>query len=135
MSRNAWLFLAPLLLAGACSSTPRAYSPVQHPFYSAIGENPFWMVAIGDDRIVLRLGGENGAAAPQEQIWPRTLPRLVDGGRIWQSGEGTGIITIESRPEPCTGSRGTRYEDHVRVRLSGRELNGCGGRLVSPARQ
>jgi len=135
MTRHAWLFLAPLLLTQACVSTPRAYSPVQHPFYSAIGESPFWMVAIGDDRIVLRLGGGDGAAAPQEQIWPRTLPRIIDGARIWQSGDGAGAITIESRPEPCTGSRGARYVDHVRVRLSGRELNGCGGPLLAPSRE
>src|SRR3954453_24142970 len=96
MPRRALLSLAPLLLAAGCATTPQAYNPVQHPFYSAIGENPFWMMTIGDDRIVLRLGGENGAA-PREQIWPRTLPRLVDGTRIWQSGDGIRVITIESR--------------------------------------
>jgi uncharacterized membrane protein len=135
MSRRALLLLAPVLLAGGCASTQRAYNPVRQVHYSAIGETPFWMVAIGDDRIVLRLSGENGAAAPEDLVWPRTLPRIVDGGRIWESGEGTRMITIESRPGPCTDSRGMRYEDHVRVRLSGRELTGCGGRLFSPARQ
>jgi uncharacterized membrane protein len=134
MSRRLLPLLAPLLLAGGCATTPQAYAPVRHPYYSAIGENPFWMVAIGDDRIVLRLGGEAGSA-PQDLIWPRTLPRLVDGGRIWQSGEGMRVISIEARPEPCTDSRGMRYEDHVRVRLSGRALNGCGGRLFAPARE
>jgi uncharacterized membrane protein len=134
MSRNAWLLLAPLLPAGGCASTPQAYNPVQHPFYSAIGENPFWMVAIGDDRIVLRLSGAEGAA-PEELVWPRTLPRIAEGGRIWQSGEGSRVISIESRPETCTDSRGMRYQDHVRVRLSGRELNGCGGPLFAPPRE
>jgi hypothetical protein len=135
MTRNPWLLLAPLLLTQACATTPQAYNPVQHPFYSAIGENPIWMVAIGDDRIVLRLCGEDGAPASQDHIWPRTLPRIVDGVRIWQSGEGAGAITIESRPETCIGSRGSRYVDHVRVRLSGRELNGCGGPLLAPVRE
>lgn len=135
MSRRALLLLAPLLLTAGCATTPRAYDPVRHVYYSALGETPFWMVAIGDDRIVLRLTGENGAAALEDQIWPRTLPRIVDGGRIWESGEGTRVIAIESHPGPCTNSRGQRYEDNVRVRLSGRELTGCGGRLFSPGRE
>ena len=134
MPRRALLLLAPLLLAGGCATAPRPYNPVRQVHYSALGENPFWMVAIGDDRIVLRLSGENGAAAPEDLIWPRTLPRIVDGASTWESGEGTRVIAIESRPGPCTNARGQRYEDHVRVRLGGRELTGCGGRLFGPAR-
>ena len=101
MPGRALLLLAPLLLAAGCATAPQPYNPVQHVAYSALGENPFWMVAIGDDRIVLRLGGENGAAAPEDLVWPRTLPRIVDGALIWESGEGTGVIAIESRPGPC----------------------------------
>ena len=133
MSRRALLLLTAALLAGGCATTSRPYNPVRQVHYSAIGETPFWMVAIGDDRIVLRLSGENGAAPPEDLVWPRTLPRIVDGVSTWQSGEGARMITIESRPRPCTDSRGQRYEDHVRVRLSGRELTGCGGRLFGPA--
>jgi hypothetical protein len=59
--------------------------------------------------------------------YPRTLPRTVDGVRTWESGDGTAVISIEAFPGPCEASRGTRYRDRVRVRLSGRELNGCGG--------
>ena len=135
MSGRTLFSLAFLLFAAGCSTAPQPYNPVQHVFYSALGEDPFWMVAIGDDRIVLRLGGENGAAAPADLVWPRTLPRTIDGARIWESGEGTAVIAIESRPGPCADSRGRSYEDQVRVRLSGRELTGCGGRLFSPGRE
>ena len=123
----------PLLLLVACETHRSApYAPVENVRYSAIGEAPFWMVTIGDDRIVLRIGNETGER--QEAVWPRTLPRTVDGARLWQSGEGTQVIGIEAREGPCEGSRGQVYEDRVRVRLSGRELTGCGGRLVSGGR-
>jgi len=127
--RKAALPIVILLLAGGCETARQPYNPVRDVRYSALGEIPFWMVTIGDDRIVLRVAGEEDSA-PQEQIWPRTLPRTVDGVRTWESGDGTRVIAIESRPGPCTGSRGRRYEDQVRVRLSGRELTGCGGRLL-----
>lgn len=100
--------------------------------YSAIGHAPFWMVTIGDDRIVLRLGHDGGEWAEEydDIVFPRTLPRTEGGFRTWEAGDGTAVITIQARPGPCEGARGRRYEDHVRVRLSGRELSGCGGRLV-----
>ena len=119
------LLILPLILAGGCETTPRPYAPVDNVRYSALGENPFWLLSIGDDRIVLRQSPDEGT----EAVWPRTLPRTVDGKRFWESGDGTQIITIETSPGPCADSRGREYEDHVRVRLSGRELNGCGGRL------
>jgi len=112
------------LLAG-CTNTPQPYAPVRDLRYSAVGEQPFWLLAIGDDRILLRLGEAGG-----EAIWPRTLPRTVDNVRRWESGEGTNVIAIEARPGPCTGSGGRQFEDNVIVRLSGRELTGCGGRLI-----
>ena len=120
-----FLLILPLILAGGCETTPRPYAPVDNVRYSALGENPFWLLSIGDDRIVLRQSPDDGA----EAVWPRTLPRTVDGKRFWESGDGTQIITIETSPGPCADSRGRNYEDHVRVRLSGIELNGCGGRL------
>ena len=118
----------------ACATAPAPYAPVDNVRYAAIGQDPFWMVTIGDDRIVLSLAGETGEA-PTEAVWPRTLPRTIDGVRTWESGEGTQVITVESRPGPCVGVRGHRYRDHVRVRLSGRELSGCGGRLISDFRE
>lgn len=117
-------FLLPLLLAG-CATTPQAYAPVSDVRYTAIGADPFWLLSIGDDRIVLRT-----ASAEEDAVWPRPLPRTVDGARIWESSDGTTAISIETRPGPCTGAGGQTYEDNVRVRLSGRELAGCGGPLT-----
>jgi uncharacterized membrane protein len=117
-----------LLLAAACTAPEQPYSPVSEVRYNAIGREPMWMVAIGDDAIVLTLGGEGGMKSHR---YPRVLPRTVDGARIWESGSGTEVISVEARPERCRGSRGYRYADTVRVRLSGRELTGCGGRIVA----
>ncbi|MGZ8283282.1 MAG: hypothetical protein ACXWUZ_17465 [Allosphingosinicella sp.] len=124
------LLTLPLLLAGGCETYPEPYNPIGTVHYSAMGQDPFWLVTIGDDRIVLRLAGEAGAQQPSEAVWPRTLPRTVDGTTIWESGEGTQVIAIASRRGPCTDARGLAYADEVRVRLSGRELRGCGGPLL-----
>jgi len=130
MKRN--LLFLPLLLLAGCQTSSRPYAPVENVRYSAIGHQPFWMVTIGDDRIVLRLGHDGGEEAGEydDLAWPRTLPRTEDGVTSWQSGDGTAVIAIEARPGPCEGAGGRVYEDRVRVRLSGRELDGCGGRPV-----
>lgn len=118
-----------LTLLAACQTSSQPYAPVDNVRYSAIGAEPFWMVTIGDDRIVLRIGQEGREI--REISYPRTLP-IVDGNVTrWQSGDGTQVITISARqtPTPCELG-GRRYEDYVRVTLSGRMLDGCGGRLL-----
>lgn len=114
----------PVLLLAACATSPRPYAPVDNVRYQALGAEPFWYLAIGDDRIVLRTS-EGG-----EAVWPRTMPRMAGETRIWQSGDGVQVISIEARPGPCETEGEAVYSDHVRVRLSGRELTGCGGRLL-----
>ena len=123
------LLILPALLAAGCTTTHRPYAPVENVHYAALGQEPFWLLTIGDDRIVLTFGPGPGAR-PREldsHVWPRTLPRTVDGVRHWESGDGTSVISVEAAPGPCEGSRGAQYRDQVRVRLSGRELHGCGG--------
>lgn len=115
-----------LFALAACETTPRPYAPVGDVRFSAMGEEPFWLLTIGDDRIVLRIAGQG-----EDAVWPRTLPRTENGVTTWQSGDGTAVITVESRPGPCTNARGQSYEASVTVRLSGRELTGCGGRLAA----
>jgi uncharacterized membrane protein len=124
-------FALPLLLAAGCAAS-RPYAPVRDVAYQAIGAEPFWALAIGDDRIVLRYGPSPGdRPEPQdEHIFPRTLPRTVNGVRIWRSGEGPGAIVIEARRGPCTGLGGRVYEDRVTVLLNPLLLEGCGGRVV-----
>ena len=123
------VLLLPLALLAGCQTTSSPYAPVDTVRYAAMGQNPFWMVTIGDDRIVLRLGHEGREV--RDVSYPRTLP--IEDGNVtrWQSGEGTEVITIEARqtPTPCElGDR--RFEDFVRVTLSGRMFDGCGGRLL-----
>ncbi|HEY5713691.1 MAG TPA: hypothetical protein VIT38_17475 [Allosphingosinicella sp.] len=122
------LLLPALAALAACTETPRPYAPVHDVAYQAMGSQLFWFLVIGDDRIVLR------TAQAAETIWPRTLPRIADGVRTWQSGEGADAITIEASPGPCSASNGRAYEDNVIVRSGGGELTGCGGRQIGPDR-
>ena len=124
--------LALLALAGCATPATTPFSPVRDFQYGALGHDPFWMVAIGDDQIVLTLGPPGGRAdgALSSASYPRVLPREVDGARRWESGEGTQVIAIEARPADCTAG-GRRYEDRVTVTLSGRMLQGCGGRELA----
>ena len=125
--RNLLKALPLLLLAAGCTTdySREPYAPVGSVNYSAMGQNPFWLLTIGDDRIVLRMAEAEGDA-----VWPRTLPRSRGDVTIWESAEGTQAITIAARRGECRDSRGQRYEDEVRIRLSGRELFGCGGRML-----
>ena len=124
--------LAALLLLAACQTSSREpYAPVRDVRYQALGSEPFWVLTIGDDIIELDAGlNREGVEEGGPATWPRTLPRTVDGVRTWESGDGTSVISIEARPGPCTTEGQEIYEDQVRIRLSGRELNGCGGRLI-----
>lgn len=123
--------LALIALAG-CTNVSKPLNPVDDFHYGAISHDPFWLVAIGDDKIVLTLGPEGGRADGEltSHIFPRVLPQTVDGVRRWQSAQGTQVITVEARPGPCT-TGGRSYEDRTRVFLSGRVLEGCGGREMT----
>lgn len=119
------LTLPALVLATACATTGRApYAPVDNVRYQALGAEPFWLLAIGDDRIVLQTANEGEAS------WPRTLPRSEGELRIWQSGEDESGILVEARPGPCAAANERVYEDNVTVRAGARTLTGCGGRLA-----
>jgi uncharacterized membrane protein len=123
------ILLSAALTLAACAQNPRPYDPVGNVHYSAIGQAPFWMVTIGDDRIVLTFGPDPGGRPGElnSHTYPRTLPRTADGVRRWESGDGTAAITIEAIEGPCEGAGGRLYRDQVRVALNGRELEGCGG--------
>lgn len=122
--------LPPLLLAAGCATPPRPYAPVRDVAYQAIGAEPFWVLTIGDDRIVLRSSSLDG-----ERAWPRTLPRTMAGVRTWRSEREGSAVTVESRPGPCETEGAEVYEDNVRVIVGDQALTGCGGRLVRPARR
>ena len=123
------ILLSVALMLAACGQNPRPYSPIDNVRYSAIGQDPFWMVTIGDESIVLTFGPDPGGRPGQlnSHAYPRTLPRTVEGVRRWESSSGTAVITVEAREGPCEGAGGRAYRDRVRVALNGRELSGCGG--------
>ena len=133
-----FLLALPLLAAGGCATGGTPYAPVRDVSYQAMGWTPMWLLAIGDDRIVLQVSGSG------ERSWPRVLPRTVDGVRTWQSGAGADGIAITARPGPCSGEAvgaasedAYEYEHRVTVRVGdqGTELHGCGGRLLAPREQ
>ena len=123
--------LALLALAGCTDAARMPFSPVRNFQYGALGHDPFWMVAIGDDQIVLTMGPPGGHADGElvSTSYPRALPRETDGVRRWESGAGTEVIAIEARHEACAAAD-RHYEDRVTVTLSGRMLKGCGGREI-----
>jgi uncharacterized membrane protein len=122
------LLALPLLVAAGCATGGRPYAPVREVAYQAMGAEPFWMLAIGDDRIVLRSSTFEG-----ERAWPRTLPRTMAGVRTWRSAQGGSAIIVESRPGPCETESEEVYEDNVRVTVGDQSLTGCGGRLLERA--
>ena len=125
-----FLFAAPLLLAVGCATNSTPYAPVRDVAWQAMGWNPAWHLAIGDDRIVLR-AGEAG-----ERAWPRVLPRIIDGVSTWESGSGADAITITAQPGPCQspaqgdGRFVLNYQHHVAVSVGREEYRGCGGRIL-----
>jgi uncharacterized membrane protein len=122
------LLALPLLLAAGCETSRQPYAPVRDVAYQALGAEPFWMLAIGDGRIVLRASTFEG-----ERAWPRTLPRTVGGVRSWRSEQGDSAIVVESRPGPCETEGEEVYADNVRVTVGDQTLTGCGGRLIERA--
>lgn len=66
-------------------------------------------------------------------VFPPAAKVEENGVLRWQSGRGTQVISIEAWPGGCPQRANRESLDRVRVRLSGRELEGCGGflRLVS----
>jgi uncharacterized membrane protein len=133
--RRLLLLALPLFAAAGCATGSTPYAPVRDPVFQGTGSRPFWQVVIGDDAIVFRPVSGGG-----ERRWPRVLPRTVDDVRTWQSGAGADGITVTARPGPCADEpregHEVTYENHVTVRMGadGRELNGCGGRILSGRR-
>lgn len=129
------IVLLPLLLAGCASEQPQVYAPVKNIRYGAISHDPFWLVSIGDDRIVLTTGPSGGRADGEldSYAYPRPLPIFKDGVRRWESGNGTAVIAVEAREGPCS-TGGHSYQDRVKVYLSGRTMEGCGGREIAERR-
>jgi uncharacterized membrane protein len=129
MIRAAALLLT--LLTGCAAASEQPYAPTRSVDYGARGHDPFWMVTVGDDQIVLTQGAAGGAADGEfsEATYPRALPVEQGGVRRWESGAGIEVIAIEARPGPCSDG-GRSYEDKVKVYLSGVMLEGCGGREI-----
>jgi uncharacterized membrane protein len=125
------MLLPLLLLPAACAPGQAPYSPARNVHYSALGHDPFWMVTVGESKIVLTFGPPgDGSSKLDGHSYRGVSARMDDGLKRWDAGDGTAVISIEARREACTGARGALFEDRVRVRLSGRELHGCGGRLI-----
>ena len=128
--KSVHLLLALALPACTTATAPQPHEPpVRSIAYQAVGGQPFWLLTIGDDKIVFW-----PVSGDQQRIWPRTLPRVVDGVRTWQSGEGADAILVVARPGPCSSDDERFFQDFVTVRMGeeGIELNGCGGRLITP---
>jgi len=127
--------LALVLACAGCAGAGQLHAPVKNAKYGAISHDPFWLVSVGDDRIVLTSGSVGGAAdgGLNSYAYPRVLPRTVNGVKRWDAGAGTNVLSLEARPGPCT-TGGRRYPDRVKVYLSGVTMEGCGGREIAGGR-
>ena len=143
MKRLVLIALMPLALA-SCATSPEVASrgsansvmPLNRITFTALGDDPFWIISISDDiRIDVTLGDEGGRADGALENFMFLGVRHVANGpfKTWESAEDAAVISVHSRPGPCNGSDNSVYENHVRLRLSGRELSGCGGRLLNEA--
>ena len=97
--------------------------------YIARGSNPSWFLQIGESAIWLTFGVRRRHDPPLPKMTYPPAAMVVEGGvRRWQSGSGVAVISVEAWPGGCQNeAAGSPITDRVRVRLSGRELEGCGG--------
>ena len=102
---------------------------MRNPVYQALGHEPGWQLAVGRREIALRFNAPDSRVARFGGIQPG-----VRGIKSWDAGGGIMVIGVDARRGPCEAG-GMVFEDHVRVRLSGRELSGCGGRLLGRERR
>jgi heat shock protein HslJ/uncharacterized lipoprotein YbaY len=113
-----------LVVDGVAYPECRVATTAPRPF-RATGNEPFWQVQIGADRVTLRTMLE----PPIEAALPQ--PTVADGARIYAVGGGHPlVITIADRTCVDTMS-GMPHPHAVTVRQDGRMLAGCGG---DPAR-
>lgn len=112
------------LAALAFSASTAAFA--QSGTYRALGTEPFWSVTIGNGRMVY----DDAEQRRVSVATPRPIiPRL--SGRIYR----TGRLIVMIRPGPCSDGMSDRtYQDSVRVRVDGRQLDGCGGSFTERSR-
>ena len=126
------LLHASLLALASCATAEQREelpaAPADSPIHSAHGDNPLWHVVIWPDRIGLLVdtGGRGREADFLRTRYEGVRETRTGGVRRWQAGRGTAVISVEVWDGPCEISRWD-YRQVARVRLSGRELNGCGG--------
>ncbi len=91
--------------------------------YLALGTEPFWSVEITDARIAYN-DAENRSVRVAN---PGARPSF--NGRRYVSPR----MTVDITATPCSdGMSDRRYADTVLVAVDGRELRGCGGRVLPP---
>lgn len=125
-------FLLPLTLLAlaGCASTPDVHAPTGNVQYAAISHDPFWLVSIGDDRIVVTMGPEGGRADGELTTteFPRVLPiQMADATLRWEIVEGGATrFRLSASPRECKAG-GRAYRDTTLLVIEGRSFKGCGG--------
>ena len=120
------------LAVAACATAEPAPETPDRPaaatLQSAHGADPLWHVTVGADRISLLVdtGGHGRQADLRTTVYEGVRASRSGNLQRWQAGRGTAVISVEVWDGPCVLSRWD-YGKVARVRLSGRELNGCGG--------
>lgn len=89
------------------------------PIFTAIGQEPGWILRIYDDVIVYE--GDYG----ERRVTVNTPEaETIEGGRTYT----TRALAIEIREEPCADAMsGAEYPETVMISESGTSVQGCGG--------
>lgn len=132
------LLLSVAAISAACTQPAQRPAPPSTIFapasayeFHAAGANPSWLVLVGQQRITLAITstGSDGRLQMLRTSFAEVTRDHIPAARRWRAGTGTEVIGVEAWPQPCRVGTAV-VEDAVRVRLSGRELRGCGGRAI-----
>lgn len=119
--------LSALLALAACApiDAPSAPPAAGSATYRALGTEPFWSVTIAEGTMTYEGAGEETVRIPAPE------PRASVNGHRYVAAR----LTVDITHAECSdGMSDRRYPDTVRVTIDGRNLSGCGGEALAPAK-
>lgn len=113
-------------VTGCTTADTRPQGPAEQPAatYMALGTEPGWTLEITPDR--LNYAGDYGET---KIIVPNPGAQASTTGRSYA----TSRLTVAIIHTPCSdGMSDRRYADTVTIKADGKEVKGCGGKILPP---